>query len=192
MRAHLWKQLIFNRNCSDIIRHCPSRQTLFLLFYRLQIWVWSKVENLHNPPKEVPGGWLLFQVTQVLYSFIVTLELPEMFPTLSFLVFVRKTLGPQMLLSSLQCLSSITCLPVKTLYYWLYSQIHLPFPATIIFTSRGALLTRVFLAGLDIAWLHSTDMHSSCWVAEIVPYHFCIPSWQGVWLCRVFFPLQKE
>ena len=86
----------------------------------------------------------------------------------------------------------VTCLPVKALYYWLYPQIHFSFPATTIFTSRGALLTRVFLAGLDVGWLHFADMHSSCSVAEIVPYHFCIPSWQGMWLCSIFFPLQKE
>lgn len=81
----------------------------------------------------------------------------------------------------------ITCLPVKALYYWLYSQIHFSFPATTIFKSRGALLTWVFLAGLDVGWLHFADMHSSCCVAKIVPYHFCIPSWQGVRLCSIFF-----
>lgn len=80
----------------------------------------------------------------------------------------------------------ITCLPVKALYYWLYSQIHFSFPATTIFTSRGALLTRVFLAGLDVGWLHFADMHPSCCVAKIASYYFYIPSWQGVWLCNIF------
>lgn len=86
----------------------------------------------------------------------------------------------------------ITGLPVKALYYWLYPQIHFSFSATTIFTSRGALLTQVFLARLDIGWLHFADMHSSCCAAEIVPYHFCIPSWQGVWLCSIFFYSSKN
>lgn len=82
----------------------------------------------------------------------------------------------------------ITCLPVKALYYWLWSQTHFfSFPVTTIFASRGALLTRVFLARLDVGWLHFADTHSPCCAVETGPYHFCIPSWRGVWLCSIFF-----
>lgn len=85
----------------------------------------------------------------------------------------------------------ITCLPVKALYYWLCPQIHFPLPATTIFTSRGALLTQVFLARLDVA---------DCirWQALLLlrgpdsPLSFLPPSWQVVWLCSTFVPLQKE
>lgn len=75
-------------------------------------------------------------------------------PTLNFLVSVRKTLGPETLSSSWRWLFSHNLPPSEST--WLLS---LSFPKgkciflsqTTISTSRGALLTQVFLARLEVA-----------------------------------------
>lgn len=103
------EQLIFNRNCSDIIsiHHQATLQGKHYFHYFIDLEFESDSRyNLDNPPEEVQGDAFYSRSTQVLHSSSTTLWLPVMFPTLSFLVSVRKTLGPQMLLSSLRCLSS--------------------------------------------------------------------------------------
>lgn len=58
-----------------------------------------------HPMKSKKDGFYS-KPTHARYSLITALSLQWCSPTLSFLVSVRKTLGPQMLLSSLRCLSS--------------------------------------------------------------------------------------